>query len=118
MIFVLINNNNYILLFIKFFLGIGLSIIYSYFILPKKSGSNPSIKITLYPILYNGMVIIPFNHDKAIHLHHWIIYLFICISSFFINIPIIIIGFSAGLFIQGITYNDSLNIICNNPYYF
>lgn len=113
----MINNNVKSLLFIYFFLGICLSIIYSYFILPRKSGSNPSIKITLYPILYNGMIIIPYNYHTAFHLHHWIFYLFICISSIFMNIPTIIIGFSFGLFIQGILYDDSFKIICNNPYY-
>lgn len=97
-------------------IGIFISVIYSYFLLPKKSGLNPSIKLTIYPIIYNSMIIIPYNYHTAIHIHHWIIYLFICFSSIYIYIPSIILGFSIGLFIQGITYNDSFNIICNNPY--
>ena len=62
------------------------------------------------------MLIIPYNKINALHLHHWVIYLFICIISIFINVPKIINGFSLGLFIQGIMYKDRLNFICKNPY--
>ena len=40
-------------------IGILLGYIYQKLILPKKSKANPKIDITFYPILYNGMIIIP-----------------------------------------------------------
>lgn len=99
-----------------FFYGLCFSIIYSYLFLPKKSHDNPSILFTFKPIIFNSMIIIPINNKYAFHLHHWIIYLFISLLSVFINIPIIIIGFSSGLILQGLSYNDSFNFIVDNPY--
>ena len=99
-----------------FISGIFISCIYSFFVLPNKEEREPSINVTLYPILFKGMLIIPYNKINALHLHHWVIYFFICIISIFINVPKIITGFSLGLFIQGIMYKDRLNFICKNPY--
>ena len=96
--------------------GLFISYIYSYFILPDNEGEEPTIKPTLYPILYKGMIIIPYNNAKAIHLHHWVLFFLICVISMFVYIPNIFIGFSLGLFIQGISYKDSLHFIRNNPY--
>jgi hypothetical protein len=96
--------------------GLIFSYLYSYWILPKQCGYYPYINPTLYPILYNGMLIIPYNKKKAIHLNHWLIHLIICIMSVFIKIPKILIGFSFGLFIQGILYKDRFDFICDNPY--
>ena len=101
---------------IRIVIGIIISYIYSLFILPKNEGLEPLLKPTIYPILYKGMVIIPYNKYKAIHLHHWVIYLFICLLSIIYFIPEIIIGFSLGLLLQGIQYKDRFNFICNNPY--
>ena len=98
------------------FIGLFVSSVYSFWILPDNEGSEPVINPTIYPLLYKGMIIIPYNEINAIHLHHWVVYLFICVTSFFYYIPEIITGFSFGLFIQGIRYNDSLNFICSNPY--
>lgn len=98
------------------FIGLLVSFIYSFYILPDNEGSEPVVNPTIYPLLYRGMIIIPYNEINAIHLHHWIIYFFICIMSIFIYIPEIITGFSLGLFIQGIIYKDSLNFVCSNPY--
>jgi len=97
-------------------IGLIISYLYSFYILPENEGSEPLINPTIYPILKNGMMIIPYNNTCAMHIHHWIICLIICLASLFIYIPKIIIGFSLGLFIQGISYKDSFNIICNNPY--
>ena len=96
--------------------GLFTASVYSYLILPNNEGSDPKINPTLYPILYKGMVIIPYNKAKALHLHHWVFYILIYIASFFVHIPPILIGFSLGLFIQGIKYKDSCTFICNNPY--
>ena len=103
-------------MFLYNLLGFVLSIFYSYLVLPKKKGKAPKINPTIYPFLFNGMIIIPLNDKIAFHLHHWIIYLNIILISFYIKINKIIIGFSLGLFIQGILYSDSFKFICDNPY--
>ena len=45
--------------------GLIFSYLYSYWILPKQCGYYPYINPTLYPILYNGMLIIPYNKKKS-----------------------------------------------------
>ena len=100
----------------RLIIGLLLAVIYSYFILPKKEKGSPKINPTVYPIIFEGMILIPISKEKCFHIHHWIIYLLIFILSFFINIPEIIIGFSIGLFLQGLFYKDSLEFIVNNPY--
>ena len=99
-----------------FAVGLFISSVYSLYILPLHAGLEPLVKPTVYPVLYRGMVIIPYNKSKAIHLHHWIIYLFICGASIFVDIPKIIVGLSFGLFIQGLSYKDRLKFLCRNPY--
>lgn len=96
--------------------GLFVSFVYSALILPNNEGSEPKINPTVYPLLYRGMIIIPYNKENAIHLHHWILYFLICATSVFVNIPNIVSGFSLGLFIQGISYKDSFTLICENPY--
>ena len=98
------------------FIGIIISIIFCLLILPRKEGFKPKINPTFYPILYDGMIIIPIDDNKAIHLHHWVIYLIIFLLSFVIYIPQIIIGYSIGLIINGISYKDRFEFICENPY--
>ena len=46
--------------------GIILGYIYQKIVLPKKTKTNPKINITFYPILYNGMIIIPYNNSYHI----------------------------------------------------
>lgn len=101
---------------LSFIIGLFISYFYHVLVLPKNEGSEPLINPTIYPLLYKGMVIIPYNKKYAIHLHHWLLYLLICILSLFFNIPEIIIGFSIGLLIQGFTYKDFMNFIRPNPY--
>jgi len=101
---------NYILL------GIIIGILYSKFILPNKSKQIPKIKFTFYPIFYNGMIIIPFNKTTAMHIHHWLIYLFVLSLNIFFYIPDIINGFAIFLIIQGLCYNDCFEFITTNPY--
>ena len=96
--------------------GAFISIIYAVLFLPNKKNAHPVLKPTIPPLLYKGMIIVPYNKSKAIHFHHWIIYLLICFTSIFVNIPRILIGFSIGLFVQGITYKDRIHFIRKNPY--
>ena len=100
----------------KLIYGIIISILYSYIILPRKIGNYPKIDLTIYPVIKNGMLIIPLNKRNALHIHHWIIFFILCILSNFIKIHKIILGISIGLFIQGVLYKDSFNFIVKNPY--
>ena len=95
--------------------GFFASCLYSAFFLPKK-GLNPVINPTYFPIMWNGMIIIPVSSTKAIHIHHWVVYILICMLSLFVYIPTFIVGFSFGLFLQGIWYEDFDVFICDNPY--
>ena len=100
--------------------GLLLSSIYSYFVLPINSGDAPNISITLYPLMYKGMIIIPINNNIALHIHHWMVYSFIL--YFYSNLTNyiycneIVYYFLLGLIFQGIMYDDYLNVITNNPY--
>ena len=95
--------------------GLIISVIYSLLILPRKSGVHPNIMITIPPVMYKGMFIIPISNKKAIHLHHWIIFIII-ISLYNKYMFETVIGFCIGLIIQGLTYKDAFDIIIKNPY--
>ena len=109
-------NNISLINMMEVIIGLLLSVIYSYLVLPKKEKEAPKISPTLYPIIFKGMMMIPISKEKCFHIHHWIINLFILIISLFIYIPKIIIGFSLGLFLQGLSYKDRFHFIINNPY--
>ena len=95
--------------------GLLSSYIYSKIVLPKNEGKNPKIDLIIYPVIYHGMIIIPYKL-KALHIHHWIIYFFILLLSFILPLPKFIVGFASGLFIQGLLYKDAFKIVCKNPY--
>lgn len=95
-------------------IGFLFSIFYSYLILPKKEKKKPAISITCYPILYQGMIIIPYSKKKAIHIHHWVFYLILLLLKKYIYQTVW--GFSLGLCLQGLTYQDRFRIIEDNPY--
>lgn len=99
-----------------YIIGLGLAYYYSKYYLPNTSNSKgiPKLDFTYKPFIYKGMIIIPFSDYKAIHLHHWIIYLFlIFILSYLYEI---IIGICIGLTIQGLLYKDRFEFIVKNPY--
>ena len=98
------------------FIGFAFSLLYSYYILPVETEHKPLIRPTIYPIMWCGMIIIPITQHTAIHIHHYIIYFFILVSNIYYQIPSVILGFSFGLFIQGILYKDCLKLLCRNPY--
>ena len=101
---------------IYFLFGLLTAFVYTYLILPKNCGTDPSIKMTIYPFFYNGMIIIPIDENNALHIHHWLIFSIICFSSIIFNIPTLLLGISLGLSIQGLFYNDCFDFICDNPY--
>ena len=98
-----------------FLLGLFLSLLYSKIVLPIKEGKYPKIKPTFYPLMYKGLVIIPYK-KKAIHLHHWILCLIVCMICLYLRKINLIFGFSLGLLLQGLCYTDAYKIICDNPY--
>ena len=99
-----------------FIIGLLLSYFFSILILPLNEGDEPLISPTIYPLFYEGMIFIPISKTKALHIHHWVLYLLIFIIGLFLDFPKIIIGFCLGLFIQGLTYDDRFNFIQKNPF--
>ena len=97
-------------------LGIIISIIYSKIFLPKQAGGNPTPNPTCYPFLYRGMFIIPYSKEKALHIHHWILFTICFLVSLIIPGSDWFMWFSLGMLIQGLTYPDCFDIICPNPY--
>lgn len=101
----------------NFLLGVFVAIIYSCIILPKKSKQNTNINLTIYPILYKGMIIIKYYRNKYIHIHHWILYLFIFLILLKKNNKLYFLkGFTFTMFLQGLLYKDFHNLECKNPY--
>lgn len=96
-------------------IGLLCSFFYTKIILPSGEGGIPLFRLTIFPFMFDGMIIVPFR-TKAVHIHHWVPYLLICVSYIYFYVPHIILGFSVGLFIQGIMYKDSTEFICTNPY--
>ena len=67
-------------------IGFIIGIIFNYNILPKKTGDTNDLieKLTYYPLLYQGSIIIPINNDIALHIHHWIIYTIILLVNIYL----------------------------------
>lgn len=98
----------------KLVIGILMAVVFSYIFLPTHAGGYPLIHPTVYPVMSNGMIFIPINKNKAIHLHHWLIALLLC--TYFYNKNQYIFGFLIGICIQGLTYSDWNTFIAPNPY--
>ena len=97
-------------------LGLFLSYIYIIAVLPKKEQLEPNIKPTIVPIMYKGMIFIPFGKN-ALHIHHWMLCMLLCILlSMKYNTLRVLFGFFYGLFIHGLQYKDSFTFIFPNPY--
>ncbi len=105
----------------NYFLGLLIALIYTISVLPKKHNRIPNINFTLYPMVYKGMIYIPIDNEHAIHVHHWLINLIILIIGLMFKIQKtkigkIVIGIMVGLFLQGISYKDSLKFKTSNPF--
>ena len=104
-----------------YFLGLLIALIYTILVLPRKEYGIPNINLTLYPIIYKGMIYIPLDNKNAIHIHHWFINLILLVTCLIFKVQKtkmgkIIIGITAGLFLQGISYKDSLKFKTSNPF--
>jgi len=99
---------NYHLLII----GSVLAIVYAYLFLPKSEGGKAgSKKLTFYPFMYEGKIVIPISSDEILHIHHWLIYLVLIIF-----IPnYIFFGFAATMVIQGLAYRDCFDFMEKRP---
>ncbi len=97
-------------------IGLSLSVLYSIFALPTTEGSRPSISPTINGFMYNGMIIIPTDEHYALHVHHWVVYLFLFLLLLMLDKMYILMGFFAGLIVQGLLYKDSFIFSCKNPY--
>lgn len=96
-------------------LGILLSIAYAQVILPRNTGEKPKLSLTIWPFFYQGMVIVPMSHEKAVHIHHWIIYaLFLLLLYNKLNTCLRFFCF--GLMVQGLMYKDAFCLLEKNPY--
>ncbi len=90
-----------------FLVGLVISIIYCIIILPEKSGCKPNLTFNLFPIIYDGMLIIPISDKKALHIHHWIIASLIIL--FFNKYLVTILWFFG--FLAGIKVNSYISSI-------
>ena len=97
-----------------FMIGLCVALAYSIIVLPSKNGDSPKISLTIEPILYNGMLIIPISEDQALHLHHWIVYA--CFLPFVNFIPVAFWTFCLILTVQGLFYDDAFKIFVKNPW--
>jgi len=94
-------------------IGIIVGFLYSYIALPSTEKKNPKLAITIYPIIYNGMVMIPIGNSCIFHIHHWMVYSSLLLFYQYLND--IIIGFSIVLTLHGLTYNDAFDFIEDLP---
>ena len=93
-------------------IGSMIAIVYAYLFLPKSEGGKAgSKKLTFYPFMYEGKIVIPISNDEILHIHHWIIYLVLIIF-----IPnYVFFGFAATMVVQGLTYRDCFDFIEKRP---
>ena len=109
---------NYHLLII----GSMIAIVYAYLFLPKSEGGKAgSKKLTFYPFMYEGKIAIPISDDQILHVHHWIIYLILIILILSLKrflsdqVYYILLGFTATMVIQGLSYSDCFDFIEKRP---
>lgn len=97
-------------------LGLTVSLIYCKTCLKHETNTTPRINITVYPLLYNGMIIIPYSKHSAIHCHHYIPYLCLFTGLYYYDVLPLLQGFCLGMTFQGLLYDDCFDFFCNNPY--
>lgn len=100
----------------KLIIGLVLAWVYCMFMF-KKEKDCPRVSVTIYPILYKGMIKIPID-NKALHVHHWLVYLFVLLWLLTNHVPYreFGIGFAIGMIAHGLHYRDCFEFITDNPY--
>lgn len=83
-------------------------------LLPTRSHQEPRIRVSVAPVIYNSMIIIPVSKSKAIHLHHWLTYslTLLCLLPRQKWIVVYLVCMIA----QGLTYADRFDFIVTNPW--
>lgn len=62
----------------SFCCGAFLALLFAYHMFPGSEGDPPKASnLTIFPLLYRGMIFIPISKTDALHVHHWLIYLII-----------------------------------------
>ena len=97
-------------------LGLVTAYYVTYYIYPTKCGEYPIICPTIKPFIHNGLIILPVKHNKAIHIHHWIIACLLLLIFVYFDYSGFAVGFALGFFLHGISYSDCFEFVCNNPY--
>jgi len=96
--------------------GILTGTIYSSRMLPEKEKGIPSLKFTVYPIIFHGMIFVPVSAEFAIHVHHWVIYTLLFVVSIMFKLPYILIGFCVSMVLHGLSYADRFSFVEPNPF--
>lgn len=66
--------------------GALIAMVYVYLMFPGGTGDPPSAScVTWYPIFYKGMLILPISAERALHVHHWLVYCPIWIACFAVH---------------------------------
>ena len=104
-------------------LGFLVGITFALLFYPRTSGGKPAISPTLYPVLYNGSVILPLSRYTAVHCHHWLLLLPLFIYCVLLqyneassDVILFLSGTLAALIVHGLLYTDSMHILEENPY--
>lgn len=100
---------------IEIIYGAFTAFVYCYIFLHDNKEEDPYIKLTLWPFIYCSMIMIPIWNERAIHIHHWMIYLFVLVA-YSKSIPLFLVGFLIVMLINNLKYEYSFNVITYNPY--
>lgn len=97
--------------------GVSLALVYITAVLPVRTGETPAIKPTFYPVMFQGMIVVPVTRNTAVHVHHWVIYSALLLFCREILGPLGF-GFCLTLAVQGfVTYQDRLQFMQKNPWF-
>tara|TARA_B100000683_G_scaffold268210_1_gene303045 strand:- start:284 stop:694 length:411 start_codon:yes stop_codon:yes gene_type:complete len=119
-----------------FRVGACIGLLYASVMFPGGEGNPPrgASWLTLYPVLHRGMVVLPISAESALHIHHWMIYLPVCMACSVMAIaadeegkggeghsrilPAATAGFAMVMALHGLAmYDDRFVIKTRNPYH-
>ena len=97
-------------------IGLVLAFVYSMLMFNDEK-EPPNMSLTMYPLLHNGMIMIPL-YDKALHVHHWVVFIVVLAWLVQSTNPYRMygVGVAIGLVVQGLLYNDCFEFITDSPW--
>jgi hypothetical protein len=103
---------------IRILAGCVLFVVYALVVLPSDSGSPPAVKPSIYPVLYQGMILVPLSRSKALHVHHWTLCaLFFCAGILAKKKWYLLLTFTGLAALHGLFwYKDSLRFVQQKPW--